>query len=554
MRRHWIDNLRWVTVLLVLLYHVVYFYNNKGVFGGVGGFGDGPQYQDVLMYVLYPWFMPLLFLLAGVSARYALGARSGGGTAGQWFKSRTRKLLVPSTIGLFVFQWMTGFFNTHVAGNDVLSSMPGVAKYMLWAVSGTGPLWFIQDLWLFSLLLLVIHKVTVRLCGAEKRDEVRTVALPWMVTGLLALGVLFWLGQQVLVFNPRPDTADGLWNLYKPVFYFIVFLMGYFVFWRDRVQEALGRVWLPLMAAAVAAGATLTITTFGQDNTSPRYLASPLNCLYGWLMCLAMMGWFKACFDRTGRFAAYMTRSSFGLYIVHYLVVAGLGYMLKFYTQLPPAAIYVILTVAVFTLSPLLYELLCRVPVVRWCVLGEGGRSKHDGMESARLLLRPWREEDAEALYRYASDPEVGPRAGWLPHKSVDESREIIRTLFAGEGMWAVVWKASGEPIGCVGYLPATASNMKIAVDEGEVGYWIGRPFWSQGVATEALRMVVEHCFREKGFSTLWGSYFPDNPASGRVMEKCGFVDTGRESLCPNLAVGGDRPVKVMKLECNHKR
>ena len=53
-RKHWIDNLRWVTVLLVLLYHVVYFYNNKGVFGGIGGFGDGPQYQDVIQYILYP--------------------------------------------------------------------------------------------------------------------------------------------------------------------------------------------------------------------------------------------------------------------------------------------------------------------------------------------------------------------------------------------------------------------------------------------------------------------------------------------------------------------
>ena len=64
MRKHWLDNLRWVTVLLVLFYHVIYFYNNKGVFGGIGGFGDGPQYQDVVMYIFYPWFMPLLFMLA----------------------------------------------------------------------------------------------------------------------------------------------------------------------------------------------------------------------------------------------------------------------------------------------------------------------------------------------------------------------------------------------------------------------------------------------------------------------------------------------------------
>ena len=74
-RKHFLDNIRWVTVLLVLLYHVVYFYNNKGVFGGIGGWVDDPkaQPQDVVMYLLYPWFMMLLFLVAGISSRYALG-------------------------------------------------------------------------------------------------------------------------------------------------------------------------------------------------------------------------------------------------------------------------------------------------------------------------------------------------------------------------------------------------------------------------------------------------------------------------------------------------
>ncbi len=91
-------------------------------------------------------------------------------------------------------------------------------------------------------------------------------------------------------------------------------------------------------------------------------------------------------------------------------------------------------------------------------------------METQRLILRPWREDDAEALYKYASDPEVGPRAGWPPHKSVKKSREIIRTIFSGEGMWAVELKSTGEPIGCVGYLTSSASNLPIADDEAEVG------------------------------------------------------------------------------------
>ena len=361
MRKHWIDNLRWVTVLLVLFYHVIYFYNNKGVFGGIGGFGDGPQYQDVVMYILYPFFMPLLFILAGISARYALDKYP----AKDWFRARTRKLLVPSTIGLFVFHWMVGYFNTAVAQNtSVFDGIPGVAKYALMAISGTGPLWFIQVLWLLSLVLLLVRKL-------DKNDRFWTWGGKANIVWIILLGVLYWLGSQTLVKNPRPESADGLLNLYKPLFYMIPFLLGYFLFSHDEVQERLGKVWIPLLGCAVVAGGILIGTTFGQDNTSPQYLGTPLNNLYGWMMCLAMMAWFKVRFDRTGPFAAYMTKSSFGLYIVHSLVVASLGYMMKMYTQLPPWAMYIILTVAVFTLSPLLYEILKRIPFVRWAVLGE---------------------------------------------------------------------------------------------------------------------------------------------------------------------------------------
>ncbi len=364
MRKHWIDNLRWVTVLLVLFYHVIYFYNNKGVFGGIGGFGpypECPQYQDVVMYILYPWFMPLLFILAGVSARYALEKKS----AREWFRARTRKLLVPGTIGLFVLHWMTGYFNTVVAAREgVFDGMPGVIKWIVMAVSGIGPLWFIQLLWLLSLVLLLVRAL-------DKKDKFRNWCGKANIFCIILLGVLFWAGEHTLVRHPRPDSADGLLNLYKPFFYLIPFLLGYFVFSHDAVQERLGKVWAPLLACAVVAGGILIGTGFGRDNTSPEFLGSPLNNLYGWLACLAMMAWFKAKFDRTGPFAAYMTRSSYGLYIVHYLVVASLGYMMKTYTQLPPWSMYAILTLAVFTLSPLLYELLRRIPVIRWCVLGE---------------------------------------------------------------------------------------------------------------------------------------------------------------------------------------
>ncbi len=367
------DNLRWFTVVLVLIYHVFYFYNNKGVFGGIGGFVEDPkaQPQDVVMYILYPWFMMLLFLVAGISARYALEKQSNR----EFIASRTRKLLVPATIGLLVFHWMTGYFNTHVAGNDVLLNVPQPVKFFLWAFSGIGPLWFIQDLWLFSLLIVLVKLI-------DRQDRFWQWCGKINMIGIILLGVLVYLGQQTLIMNPRPESADGLLNLYKPLAYLVPFLMGYLVFSHEQVQEKVAQLHLPMLMAAIAAGIALIATTWGENNTSPQYLSGWLNNLYAWLMMLAMMGCFKAWFDRTNRFADYMTRSSFGIYLVHYLVVASLGYMMKTYTALPPFAMYVILFVAVLLLSPLIYEIVRRIPFVRWCVLGikkDRKQSKNNG-------------------------------------------------------------------------------------------------------------------------------------------------------------------------------
>lgn len=168
--------------------------------------------------------------------------------------------------------------------------------------------------------------------------------------------------------------------------------------------------------------------------------------------------------------------------------------------------------------------------------------------ETKRLIMRRWQEADAEALYKYASDPEVGPRAGWPPHQSVEESLETIRTIFGGDGMWAIVLKQTAEPIGCIGYLPKGQSNIEVGTAEAEIGYWVARPYWNQGICTESLRWLVSYCRDVMHFTTLWADYFLDNPASSRVMEKCGFADTGIETTCPTLMEGSDKPTRVKKL------
>lgn len=140
-----------------------------------------------------------------------------------------------------------------------------------------------------------------------------------------------------------------------------------------------------------------------------------------------------------------------------------------------------------------------------------------------RLILRPWKEEDAESLYQYAKNPKIGPIAGWPVHTSVENSREIIRTVLSEPDTYAVVLKETEEPIGSIGLMMGEKSNLKIEVDEGEIGYWIGQPYWGKGLIPEAVRELMRYGFEEKNLKTIWCGYFDGNEKSKRVQEKCGF-------------------------------
>ena len=98
-------------------------------------------------------------------------------------------------------------------------------------------------------------------------------------------------------------------------------------------------------------------------------------------------------------------------------------------------------------------------------------------METERLILRHWLENDAEALFKYASDPDVGPRAGWQPHKSIEESRAVIRDIFSNDRTWAIELKETSEAIGCIGYFSYGESNIGIGENDVEIGYWVAKPF-----------------------------------------------------------------------------
>lgn len=154
-------------------------------------------------------------------------------------------------------------------------------------------------------------------------------------------------------------------------------------------------------------------------------------------------------------------------------------------------------------------------------------------METPRLMLRPFTLADAPRVQQLAGAREVAAMTAVIPHPYPDGAAEAwigLHDKQAAENhyTWAVVLRASGELIGCVG----------IGEDKphqrGELGYWIGRPYWGQGYCTEAARPVVAFAFARMGLNKVTSRHFATNPASGRVMQKLGMICEGtqRQHFC----------------------
>ena len=144
-------------------------------------------------------------------------------------------------------------------------------------------------------------------------------------------------------------------------------------------------------------------------------------------------------------------------------------------------------------------------------------------LETKRLILRSWKDSDAEDLYKYASAPDVGPIAGWPPHQSLDESRDIIKNVLNGKEAYAICLQEDGKAIGTIELKLNGHTDMTDRDDECEMGYWLGKPFWGRGIMTEAVKEMLRHAFEDLGMQKVWIGYYEGNNKSKRVQEKCGF-------------------------------
>ena len=138
-----------------------------------------------------------------------------------------------------------------------------------------------------------------------------------------------------------------------------------------------------------------------------------------------------------------------------------------------------------------------------------------------RFVLRPWVESDAECLYRFAKNPKIGPIAGWPPHESVKDSLNVIKIVFSKKETYAIV--VEDIPIGCVGLLFHPDCNHYWGDGSAELGYWIAEPYWGQGLAVEASKIIIEHAFNNLDVEKIYASYRIENSQSKRVLEKLNF-------------------------------
>lgn len=348
MRKIYLDNIRWATVLLVLIYHVFYVFNGAGVLGGIPGAKNIPAF-DLLAAVIYPWFMVLLFVIAGMSARYALQKRTGG----QFIKERAVKLLVPSTLGLFVVHWITGFLNIKMGGG--LAYIPPALVYPISVVSGIGPLWFIQMLFLFSCVLVLLRKI-------DRLD------LAWTACGRVNWASI--IGPFVFIFTMAQTLNMPVLTMYRFGIYFAAFLTGYYVFSHEEMQERLEKMRVPALGASAVFGCIYAVRYGGGNYTSPDCLQSLLTNLYLWAVVLMVLGFGRKYFNRETGFTRYMTKVSFGLYILHYPVLITACYVLEYYFDFPALCNYAAALAIELVMTPVVYEAVRRVPVVRFLVLG----------------------------------------------------------------------------------------------------------------------------------------------------------------------------------------
>jgi len=142
-----------------------------------------------------------------------------------------------------------------------------------------------------------------------------------------------------------------------------------------------------------------------------------------------------------------------------------------------------------------------------------------------RLILRPITDDDAQDIFAYSRNENVGIHAGWKAHANIDETREIMRIIFLNkENVYGIESKETGKLLGSIGLIadPKRQNN-----NARMLGYAIGEEYWGKGYTTEAAQRLINYGFEVLNLDLISSYCYPSNGRSKRVLEKCGFQYEG---------------------------
>ena len=352
-RKPYIDNIRSVTVIIVMIYHAFYIFNGVGVLGGFP-VTNGVFIFDSFCTLVYPWFMVLLFCISGICARYSLEGRGQK----EFIKERTCKLLIPSTLGVVVFHWIVGYINIKIGGG--LEYIPEFLVYPIAVLSGSGPLWFAHLAFLYSVVIVLIQRIDKKDVLYQRFSRSGSIFLTLIAT------LLIWGSAQL--FNMPIITV------YRLGIYFVSFLIGYFVISHDEVQNKIEKI-LPLsLVLSIITGTYYMIKFNGNNFASEEVLKNLITNTYAWFSVLSILGLFKRYLNRHNAVSKYISANSFGYYVLHYPVVLTVGYCLYYLCELPLILTILLTLTAELIIVAAITEMVKRIPFIRFILLGKRGK------------------------------------------------------------------------------------------------------------------------------------------------------------------------------------
>jgi len=351
MRKHFIDNIRWLCILMLFPFHIFRIYTSFME----GFYVEGANVVGTTAFIVAtaPWFMPLLFVLAGISSAYALNRK----TSGAYVKERVNKLLIPLIAGLLLVvpaqtYFAERFHNGYTGGY--------FAQYILFF---TGPtdltgyrggftpahLWFIFYLFVISLIALPImvwYQKSKRKLSPEK----------------ISLWILPLFCVIPLLMSPILDLGESLGR------YFAYFMLGYFLLAKDGLIEKLDRRRIPLLLTSLTLMAFyvgMWLLSLHDTVAVPMLFFDVFAGIYGWIAILTILGLGHRYLNFRNRGTDYLSASSFPVYVFHqtWIIVVGY-YILQIIDNVPLQMGLILMSSVLLTYGT--YELCRRIPGVRF--------------------------------------------------------------------------------------------------------------------------------------------------------------------------------------------